>query len=230
MNGLLFYLILCIPVEIRYRRFVEVKKIAAALCFSFLLTGIVFAENNNVQKVNDLIDEGLFTNESAIRQVALSLTDEQKDAVYSENEKPWWPFALNLGIGYGVGSYVQGDTKFAVASTVIDATCDIATIACYIGLCSALYDNLGSGTYDNTYEFTDDEIRTAAPWIIGMSVAVGAASVWRIIETIRPFNYAKEYNRKLKRSLYADDVSFMIVPAMISPDAVQLAVACKINY
>lgn len=206
------------------------KKMVIFLCSFFVLAAAVFSDDAAVRKVNDLIDDGLFSNESAIKQVSSSLTEEQKDAVFSENEKPWWPFALNLGIGYGVGSYVQGDIKFAVASTVIDAACDAATIVCYAGLCSSLYGSLGSKTYDSSDEFTNDEIQAAVPWIIGMSAAVGIESVWRILETIRPFNYAKAYNKKLRESLYADDVSFMIIPAIVPDDNMQLALACRINY
>lgn len=200
------------------------------MCFLCLLIEAGVAQANDVQKVNNLIDEGLFTNEAAIKQAAMSLTEEQKNAVYSENEKPWWPFALNLGVGYGVGSYVQGDTGFAVASTVIDAACDVAVVVCYAGFCSTIYDRLGTDGFKDDYRFTDSDIRAAAPWIAGMVSAVGVASVWRVIETIRPFNYAKKYNSNLKQCLYADDMSFMIVPSMTAENNMQVALGCKVNY
>src|SRR5574344_700069 len=95
------------------------KKNRSISCAVFLCIFSVVSENAadmseaSMIKVTTLIDGGLLKNYEDIADASALLTPEQKEAVYAENDKPWWPFALNLGIGYGVGSYVQGEYGFA---------------------------------------------------------------------------------------------------------------------
>ena len=209
----------------------------------------VFAEttadmtDENIIKVTTLIDGGLFKNHEAIADASALLTPEQKEAVYAENDKPWWPFALNLGIGYGVGSYVQGDYGFAAVSTCVDAVCDIG-ICVFYGL-----------TYRSLWKYADDhalsmkEYSSTGKWkesdaeaalgetykyIIPMCGFALVQSVYRIFESIRPVTYANKYNTALKSALYEKsggaEVTFNFAPVFDTDNNLRAAVACRICY
>jgi len=79
-------------------------------------------------------------------------------------------------------------------------------------------------------QWTDQQWTAYAPWVAGMCAAGGVATVWRVIETVRPFTYAKQYNAKLRDSLNANDVSFMVLPSLSPDNSMQLAAVCKVTF
>ncbi|AAX17379.1 P13 family porin [Borrelia turicatae] len=96
------------------------------------------------------------------------------------------PCLLNLFVGFGIGSLVQGDITGGLLSLGFDVVS--------IGL-------LSYGTYsiiESHYE------KKEKPTVLALSLAaVGGATLvlTRIIEAVLPFTYASSYNRKLQENL-----------------------------
>ncbi|AHH11606.1 P13 family porin (plasmid) [Borrelia coriaceae] len=101
--------------------------------------------------------------------------------LYKVNEKPVLaPFLLNLFIGFGIGSFVQGD--------VTGGLLVLGSELLGVGLIS-------SGFYSSHSSYTS---------YLGISlVSLGVITLFatRIAELIMPFTYALNYNQKLKEKL-----------------------------
>lgn len=75
----------------------------------------------SVKIKNVLLELGV-KNENEISSLAANLSSSEKEFLYLENKKsPTLPFCLNLFLGYGIGSFVQGDTTTGVTETFWEA-------------------------------------------------------------------------------------------------------------
>ena len=114
---------------------------------------------------------------------------ESSDRAYLQYEirksDPWGPFALNLLLGLGIGSFVQGDTTG--------------------GLLVAGGEVIGLGLLIAGYSASLQAIETSGSGGGGMVIAgaalLGAA---RIAGLIFPFTYANSFNEKLRQDLGID--------------------------
>ena len=219
------------------------KKILLVLSVFVLFIGAVFAEetgksvseesaevSENFLSVQNLINDGIKKNFSQISVLSENLTEDEKIYFYEENKVPYWPIAVNA-IGFGIGSYVQGNTVEAVLATV----CDI------IGYLSLTYFGLGyycsvMGTffgllYPPLLEQSMDAIHF---FETGMVISGAFLAVSRTISIISSIVYPTQTNRMLENALnpVKNTSEFTFVP-VLTPDK-NLGIApgfvCSINF
>jgi len=153
-----------------------VKKI---ICF--LLLFVTFCStiaSQETASIAGMIKSGLFGNAEEISEASKNLTDTQRIMLYSDYKKDATvPFVLNLVLGAGIGSFVQGDTG---SGLILLAT----TIIC-------------TGAILLSPNIQDEAIGGA----VNMMGYAGLIS-FRIGGSIAPFEYANKYNKKLKETLH----------------------------
>lgn len=156
------------------------------LCFLLALIcsiAAAFADNDPSSSVSELIKKDLFKNQREILEISQGLTQDEKAALYTEYQKnPAVPVFVNFIIGFGIGSFIEGDA----AGGAIALACDLGgSISFLTGAILTLSDsvdlaNLGVGL-----------------GLFGFATIIGS----RIYEISRPFAYANRYNDVLKKSL-----------------------------
>lgn len=186
------------------------KKYVAAFLL-VLIAGTVFAQNNTSGSVAGMIKDGLFKNEVRIKDASGSLSSTEKMVLYGEFKKdPWVPFLINLLVGAGIGSFVEGDTTGGAIALAGDV----------IGLSSIL---IGVSTYASAV-YSDPYTQKGLGMVsIGYVALIGT----RIFEVIRPFTFTARYNTTLKGALsYFDGLS--LAPTIESGIA-GLTLSCKLK-
>jgi len=114
--------------------------------------------------------------------------------LYEKNAR--LPFVLNLAIGFGLWSFIQGDSTGAVAALIGDALGVSLPILGYACLMQNYY---GYWSFSGGYELV----------YAGYAIIV----ITRIFESIRPFTFARRYNTVLRESLqYGKGISLSLVP------------------
>jgi len=165
-------------------------------------------------KVQRLIRSGVFRYKDEIQREALYLSPADREALYDRNRKrggAGWA-ALDFTVGFGIGSYIQGDIGFGVTQSIMDAVG-------YVLLLSAL--NVDTYNYDDDsyncryYGECEDESAEITQSILAVSsLAVLVTS--RIISWVRPLNFQKRYNRALRSALNnGNSFSYTIDPLII---------------
>lgn len=123
-----------------------------------------------------------------MHKASAPLSYEERKSIYEDNKKNPKHGLLNLIPGFGVGSYLQGDTGIAIFQSISEGVSVL-----FFPLMLALAKNSdSSGTLDKS-----DIIMAAA---ISGSMYAG----FRIPAIIRPFRYAFSFNRRLKMALHLD--------------------------
>ena len=146
-----------------------------------------------------LIEDGLFNNQFLIEKQAVNLSPNERYSLYNSKKKETAvPFFLNLFLGCGIGSYVQGDVT---------------------GGTIGLVGELGANAVMITGIFMSID-ETPASIITFCAGAAGLIGI-RVFEFVRPFSYTKKYNAVLKDSLLLDSASLSFAP-IINPDTEQL--------
>lgn len=175
------------------------KNICAVLVF--LLVAGVLGADSDMGEISDLIRADLFQNAGKIEENSGALTDMERFTLYSHFEKDArLPFVMNLVIGFGLGSFVQGDTSGAVIALIGDAIGAALPILGYACLMQDYY-----GYWDFPY---GNEL---------MFAGYAVAGVTRIFESIRPFSFARRYNATLRKSLrYSDTPSLSLIPSSLN--------------
>ena len=107
---------------------------------------------------------------------------------------PWGPFALNLLLGLGIGSFIQGDT----AGGLIVAAGEVVGLSLLVGGYVTYYRHLQEPAYG-------DAPSSSYVMMVGGAVLYGAA---RVAGLVFPFTYADSFNKKLRQDL-GIDVSVM---------------------
>ena len=122
------------------------KKIISILSALLLVSAIITAEeitapaeaepefipSEKYLEIQQLIDDDLENNLDRISLMTQAISEEEKEHLYNENSVPYWPIALNA-VGYGIGSYVQGDKKFAIPITILDGISSLSIGAGLVG-------------------------------------------------------------------------------------------------
>ncbi len=204
------------------------KSICLLLVVVVAMTG-VFAAQGDVASVSLLINDDLNRNYNQIAAYSGNLTDTDRMVLYSSYEQsPTVPFVINLLVGLGIGSYVQGDSAGGTTG-LIGELCSYAAIAGGYGLLFA-GGMLSSVSAPNGGAPVPDQGLMAAGTVL--CIAGGAAWLgFRIYECIRPFTYSKNYNQKLRSALYNIPV-LAVVPVIQSPSSNELGVAvmAKVSF
>jgi len=162
--------------------------------FSFFSLACINADDLDKQKVSTtkavslLLDDGFYKNEEQIKTLATELTLEQKQFLFDRYEKPAIsPFVMNLILGFGVGSYVQGD----FLGGAIGTAGDILIGGPFLLMCAS----------------SGDEGEVHA--LFGLAY-VGL----RVFQCVKPFSYAKKYNNRLTDALGFYDLSYGVMPSV----------------
>ena len=128
------------------------------------------------------------------------------------------PFVLNLVVGFGVGSYVQGDITGGVIGTVGELVPLAVVVASSLKMASDIAANPNLTTED----IFEVEKKAALVSTISSLTLVGV----RIFECIRPFSFEK----KLAENLNAKNVDFSATPVLTSASNVDFSLNCRIDF
>ena len=225
------------------------KKIIAVLSAVLLISITAFAEeteNSTAEEiiersetylsVQNLIDEGLKANFSQISKLSENLTDKEKTELYEENKVPYWAIPINA-VGFGIGSYIQGDKAFAIPISILDG---ISSLSMGIGAGGLMILGLGDlyihclsdGPVPSIFS-TNPEITTALT-----SMVLGGLACHAVITTvsvIRAAVYPRGQNEMLSNALNPkknDAPEFSLLP-VLSPDkniGIAPGFVCSINF
>lgn len=186
------------------------KSVLCLLLSVALASTFVFAQEQEkvetpkedvMPQVSMLITGGLFKNQMMIMDLSKNLTTNQKYMLYSSNQKTsGGALALNLLVGFGVGSYIQGDTTGGTIGLIFD-------ILSYGVVCLGA---TGSG-------------ETVAVGLLTKGIST-------IFQCIRAPLYAKKFNNALKQSLNLNSIAFDVVPVLSTDNSTEIAMACKIQF
>ena len=134
-----------------------------------------------VATIENLIEDDLEDNKEKIASLATRLSSEQKQELYDKYQKSAGGyFALNLLLGFGIGSFAQGDKRSAWTQLGFE----LGGITCI-----ALGSSSGS----------------AYATAIGAGFCIGAG----IVGLVAPWTYAANRNEALAESLGVESISWM---------------------
>ena len=143
-----------------------------------------------------------------INELAASLTSMQRMVLLESGKKSsGLPFVLNLILGLGIGSYVQGDTKGGTTALVGELT-SLALIFAGAGQASI-----------NPYT---GEVEGTELMALGYLGVIG----FRLYELIRPFSFTKEYNAKLSNAL----MNVSLSPVLDEQQEMKMEFAANISF
>ena len=193
------------------------KKILIVLALALLCTFLVFADAyndaNRYLKAN-LSDQNLHK----VAELSPQLTQDQKEYLFRWNKVGTvMPFAMNLVLGFGSGSFSQGDDGMGILFLAADTLCTGAII----------YDIVATG-WDNFINSISGKGGGAGELKIA-KIALIAAAGMRVWQSIRPFTYAKKKNTKLKSALGLDETTVALAP-IVTDDGMGLVLSAKIRY
>ena len=138
-------------------------------------------------KINSLIDSGLEKNFEQIQILSGKISESDKDSILNGNKKDaGMAFAVNWLVGFGIGSFIQGDTNAG-----------LVTLLGELGAIGILGGGIATMGIDST---------------VAISLAITGTGVllgFKIFEMIRPFVFADNYNKKLNQAL---KISFNVTP------------------
>ncbi len=151
----------------------------------------------------------------AISEHAASLSMAQRTVLMEANKQTaTLPFVLNLFVGMGIGSYVQGDSTGGTVGLVGE----LVSLSVALG---------GYGMMLNE-AYTTNNMKSSTATAGSIMVIAGLASTLaiRIFEMIRPFTYANNYNKKLASSL----MSVAVLPVVDTNNNLGMQVAANIKF
>jgi hypothetical protein len=177
--------------------------------------------------VQQLIKAGLMKNKDEIQKASIYLTPADKTALYEKNKKKaagGWA-ALDFAVGFGVGSYIQGDVAFGIAQSLIDAGGYTLMVVGMANLTEEVYDCDSYSGCGYEYHLNEEALQ-----IYLTGIVVWSAS--RIMSWIFPFVYQKRYNRTLNNALNgSNSVSYSIDPLIVPRDgAPAVGLAFNMHY
>jgi len=179
--------------------------------------------------VQQLIKAGLMKNKDEIQKASIYLSPADKTALYNKNKKKaagGWA-ALDFAVGFGIGSYIQGDIAFGVAQSLMDAT---AYTLMYIGILNI------EEEYDDCYNYSyyggsycNHEYRTNEEYLDLMVAGLIVFGTSRIMSWIFPFVHQRGYNRTLNEALNTNNSFSYSIDPLIVPKTGMPAVGLAFN-
>lgn len=186
------------------------KKMLLMVLLLFVCSAIVVSGNSMTQAQMILRSSNYLDDSSLLRlsQLSADLSDTEKMMLINSYEKsPWGPFALNFFLGFGIGSFVQGNTT----AGLIQLAGDSVGILLYISVVSDAFSTSPDTFYD---DFDSAMTKTA---IAGLVLVAS-----RIYGLVTPFTTAKSYNDKLSSAIYGG-MNFTLLPTYNDGLGVELA-------
>jgi hypothetical protein len=130
------------------------------------------------------------------------------------------PLALNLLLGFGIGSAFQGHTGGSVFGVLADS---LSTILFIVGMVK-----ISDYTIDiEEFEVRNDGYESGMNMIIAASVIVGIS---RIVQMINPVVYSSKYNKKLRDALNYGSVAFDVTPSVDFDGNAKVTLAISYKY
>ena len=186
------------------------------LVFVLPLTSVFAAESDDASysQINMMLNSANMLSDSQFYQISdlsSDLSSMQKTNLFQFNKKSATvPFVVNFLVGFGIGSYIQGDKKGGNIALIGD----LVSMGLYLSGFSASFNSLyNGGTYDAG--------AGAGMLLLG---GIGLLAT-RIFEMVRPFSFASDYNKKLSNSL----MSFAIVPIVNSNKDMKIGLIANIE-
>lgn len=180
-------------------------------------------------------DEG----KKRVYELSENLTNEQKMYLYNKYDKSGvGPFFLNFFLGFGIGSFVQGNTKAGVSQLILNVS------GCALEIVGAVL-AINSRGEENTWEYwggglflpASKPTFNAGQFVAGYACVAAGAGLnlgSGISGCITPWTYAAGYNKDLKRALRINESPWMTVTPQLSPiiDPVNqnYGLVAKINF
>ena len=178
----------------------------------------VFAQDSkdsNYDQLNTMLHNTKRLNDSQYYQIssmASGLSSMQRTALFESNKKsPTVPFIVNFLVGFGIGSYIQGDIKGGNIALLGDL---FSTGVLVGGYTVSLYTIL---------------TRTSGEISVGgslMAVGIIGLLATRVFESIRPFTFASNYNKNLSNAL----MSFSMAPLVDLNNDMRMRLAANITF
>jgi len=203
--------------RINFSKMVFIASLMA--CFSitaFAQDGQGSPQNTADQKakVQRLIRDGVKRNKEEIQREAFYLSVSDKEYLYDKNKKrgAGGYAALDFFVGFGFGSYIQGDKVGGITQSAMDL--------------------LGWGLMFTGISLIDEEEACGeegdkdCPFLGGtiyLLSGIGISIASRVCSWIFPFSYQKKYNRTLDAALNSNKVSYSIDPLLIPKEGVPAA-------
>ena len=167
------------------------KRSAVFISFLLILTSAARADSP-LGEVEDLVQEGLFKNTEEIRTLSTTLTDPDRHYLFETyGKKAQIPGLLNLALGLGIGSFVQGDTT----GGLLGAAGDILGIGLFVGFYIS---------YGHSVQLNLSGQGELDPGYLALALAASSITVLignRAIQLGRAISYANRYNAALKDSI-----------------------------
>ena len=191
------------------------KRLVIISLLILVCAAVVFADA--YKDVNNYISRGLSAeNIAKIKELAPQLTQKQKNSIYEWKKVPtMFPFLSNTFLGFGSGSFSQGDSMHGIIFLVGDTIC----------LGAVAYNIIKNG-WDNFISATGGKTKGSDDVTIA-KIALFAAAGLRVYQAIRPFTYAKDYNGKLEDALGLN-TTVALVPTF-SKDGMGMMLSAKVN-
>ncbi len=203
------------------------KKFILVLAIAFAaINGTVFAQGTEASSdeyysIKNLITTDLFENSSVIKEKSASLSTAQKVSLYDDTKKmPWLAFGLNTVVGFGIGSFVNGD-KVGGRNQLVGEILGYSFLGLGYGLeiaagiraANYVSDSINSGSSSYTNIDTTSEILMATG--VGLMVGGGIAlTAYHIYGIVRAFTFTANYNEELQKSLGITSNQVTVVPVL----------------
>ena len=188
------------------------KKILLLLLSLLFVTSYIYSENSSFGEISVLVDMGLDENISSISLKAATLTSTEKMMLFNNQKKDAIvPFVVNLVVGLGIGSFIQGDTQGGLIALAGDITGFGMIVAGYGQALSSAY-SLG------------DPTAGATMLTLGSLILLGT----RVYELINPFSFANNYNSKLSSALNMYSIKVNLQPELLACNETGLKVSINI--
>ena len=157
---------------------------------------------DGVKKTDKLLHEGLYKNLDEIEKIADELSPEEKELLYVMHKKSdMIPSIANYYIGYGIGSFLQGDTKTAIPTLILHVT---GVLVADTGIVLWLYPYIAYEWFGshNPESLNLDEFEIYKNLGYGF-IAAGAAVVLasKMFSVIKAHQYTDSYNETLKKAV-----------------------------
>ncbi|MDR1786262.1 MAG: P13 family porin [Spirochaetaceae bacterium] len=177
-----------------------IKKFILIGCFFALSGALLCADDETALAVHGLLKKGLYKNYDQIAEESYNLTASEKMLLLDAHEKTaGLPFTANLLIGFGLGSYMQGDTTGGTIQLVGELVGVASMIAGSVVLEAGMIYTLADTV---TGDYTEGPSSWAASSGSGLILAGYAlTAALRIYGCISPFVFKARYNTKLKSAL-----------------------------
>lgn len=215
------------------------KKITCLLVALMMIIGTVFCQENDGKKNEDikpqvefLINQNLKQNIDTISVLSLQLPATDKISLYNTYKKEALkPVLLNTLVGFGLGSYLDGDLFGGILGSCLDGAALLGwifAIDAYTVELDAYKDNVIAGT---PYVSVNGKYITHEPdfWEKA-SVPFLLSAAARIYGGLRANRYVKKYNKKLVEALNLESLSTSLLPVMKQDGSLAMAFNVQLNF